>query len=642
MVDRARFDVILGGNVTARAKKDSASLRELETSLRRVGNATRTGTFGGRGIGESIFGGRSELGRSAGMVRGLTEGVRGVGRQLNSTRGGAGGLLGTFGRFGVAAAGLAAVASTAADVAGAMGRITYAAGGAYLSIASFRQDSITGLTTVLGNQEAAGRAFRRALVVANETPLDPQDVIGMFSSFAVGGFTEGQLEPLARAAADIQAARGTTARDSLVRVLQQIRGLGRVQRGDITMQGISAGLNAGDIFDSIARQLGYTGANARRRAEQAVTKGRVNDAIGVQAFMDAVQRRYDNGGALGSFARNSSSTLTGSLSNLRGSIFTLLASIDLSRTPGVQAFTRAVLAVTGALDMGSRSGRQLRGIIVGLANAVGTGLFEGITPESIAGGFEYLVPIARGVVGIFRTVIPIGRAFIGGVLPGLRAGLWPVMAAIRSFDGQPGSGVRMLTVAFRGLGRGVGFVVGLAGSLVAFGAAVVGTLSAPAVFIASIPGMIAGVYDDVTAWGANAADGIINGFVIGLETGAERIVGAVSSTFTGAVDAARGVLDWHSPSGVFRDAGQSVAEGFTLGIGGGSATARAAVMELVAPRGLGGPSSGAPGNGGVIYVNVDARGAGGDPRAIARMAVEELVLRLEGYALAGAPAEETR
>ncbi len=186
MVDRARFDIILRDSFSGPAKRAAGALSGVERGLQRIQRQERAQA-------------RAQL--------------KGFGRDMAGAAG-----RNALWRFRFTDIGLAQLASAGAQVVATFGQIAYSAQAAYLSVASFRQDSITSLQTVLGNNAAAQRTFANALVMANQTPLDPQDVIGTFTNLAVGGFTERELAPLTAAAADIQAARGQAASDALVRV----------------------------------------------------------------------------------------------------------------------------------------------------------------------------------------------------------------------------------------------------------------------------------------------------------------------------------------------------------------------------------------------------------------------------------------
>ena len=606
MTDRARFDVILGDKVSPGARSGAASVSAMQRQLRALNAEARSSSAALSRWGVRIqrdFGAEMRAIRSLnntsytlGRASGFSFQQWGAGTRLATTRtaelsdrfAGLGGALGTL------------AAGTAAAAAG-FGRITYEAGSAYLSVARFREDSLTSLGTVLGSQRAAGRSFGNALIMANQTPLDPQDVISSFTNFAVGGFSERELSPLAAAVADVQAARGQTAADSLTRVLTQIRGLGRVMRGDITMQGISAGLNAGDIFESIARQMNLgSGRAGIKAAEAAVSHGRVNDRIAIQAFLESVRKRYDRGANLGTFARNSSNTLTGALSNLRGAMFTLMAGLDLGNTPGVKALRDSVLAITGALDAGSESGRELRAVIVEGANMIGTELFGGITKDALVRDIRAMIPLLRGAMYVGRgAAMAIRQLYQMGVIAADVVGY---------------------------VGRGFGTWLD--------------TLITDFNLAERMVEELAGLPDRVMTVGRDAAASILTGFTEGLLQSPTTISGAVEGAFTDAVTTARTVLDWHSPSGVFKEAGASVAAGFELGIAGGASGARDAVAQLVAPREVTAPATGA---GGFVFApNISIDGRGRSDAELVDMMMERLHDLFESMQLQGATHAPTR
>lgn len=602
--DRARFDVILGDKVSPGARSGAASIAALQKQLRGLNADARSSSAQLARWGVRV---RADYAAQARALRSLdnTTGTIGRAGYMSFSQWGSGARIATAGTgslldrvsgLAAGAGGLVTVARAAADVATRFGEIAYEASGAYLSVARFREDSITSLRTVLGSEAAAGRTFGNALIMANQTPLDPQDVISSFTSFAVGGFHENELAPLAAAVADIQAARGNAAADSLTRVLTQIRGLGRVMRGDITMQGISAGLNAGDIFESIARQMNLgTGRAGITAAEAAVSHGRVNDRIAIQAFLDSVRRRYDRGASLGTFARNSSNTLTGAISNLRGSMFTLMASLNLANTPGVRAIRDTVLAITGALDASTDSGRELREVIVDIANNTFTEMFQGITKDDVSRGVRDLVPVLRSIGYVMRGGVFVARVFFGGLVEFGRATIGVFRLAGEEFDVWLGM--------FDEAGRIVDNLI-------------------------TLP-------DRMLAIAHDAGAAVITGFTEGLLNSPATIEGAMEGAFTSAVDTVRGVLRSHSPSEVFRGIGGDVAAGFRLGIEGGTPAVQSAVTQLVAPR----PVSAAPlgAGGGVTFAPVfHINGAGKSAEEIVDMAVEKFRDLIENFALQGA------
>jgi hypothetical protein len=324
-------------------------------------------------------------------------------------------------------------------------------------------------------------------------------------------------------------------------------------------------------------------------------------------------------------------------------MFTLLASTDLSKTAGVRAITNAVLALNSSLDMTSGTGRRLRSVIVGASDAILTGLFGGITEGGIRGVMEDALSLAEGVVAVVRTGAPLVRSFVGGAGAGLRAGLYPVIASMRALGGaQGGRKLELLGIAFNYLGRAVGFVIGVIGTGVALltsFTALTGTVFGA---IQAAPGAMLGLLDagtdSLADFGYRGAVSIVEGFERGiLETGG-RIASSVSGAFDGAGGAARDVLDWHSPSGLFMQAGADVARGFALGVEGGAGLVASSVAGLVTPAG--GPAGGAGAAGGRapanIVINVDGAS---DPRGVVRELMRELMAEFEVLDIQGGAVE---
>lgn len=76
---------------------------------------------------------------------------------------------------------------------------------------------------------------------------------------------------------------------------------------------------------------------------------------------------------------------------------------------------------------------------------------------------------------------------------------------------------------------------------------------------------------------------IIAGFVRGVTESAHFVKESVSRAIQGAIDAAKHLLDSHSPSRVFMDLGGDTAEGYAIGVDDTAEEAHAAVENLVSP-----------------------------------------------------------
>lgn len=484
----------------------------------------------------------------------------------------------------VGGAALGAVAALAGIATGFAG-IGIAAAGAVVEVASFRESSLVALEAVLGSAGAAGRSFRSAVTVANQTPLDTQQVIQQTQSFAVAGFGEREIAPLVAASADLGAAFGQRSSEGFALALSQIRAAGRLQ-GQELLQLSNANVSRSAVLDSIARQMNLgQGEVGRRAAQQAITQRRVTSGVGEQAALDAVRGRLDQGGQLGSFARRQSETLTGAISNARNAIFNLLVGIDFSRVPGLVAFKNVLLQVTAALQSGSPAATALRAGITGAANALGGLLARAINPTTIAAGMS---AVGRGFAAVQRFATaawPIVRSFVQGVGPGFTAGIAPLRAIISQLmagGGPSAATMVLLAAAARGLGQAFGFVAGSIATILG-----VGTMVSVAItgLAATFTGLATNVLMPIRTAFVGVGTNIIAGIVDGIRGGVGSVTSAITGLGVSAVTAARNALGIHSPSRVFADVvGRQIPAGIAQGVHAGAPAAQDAVAGIVSPR----------------------------------------------------------
>ena len=528
-----------------------------------------------------------------------------------------------FSLFGGVASVAAGAAAALAGVAVGFAGIGLAAAGAVIEVAAFRESSLTALEAVLGSSGAAGRQFRNAITVANQTPLDTQDVIRQTQSFAVAGFGEREIAPLIAASADLGAAFGQRSSEGFALALSQIRATGTLQ-GQELLQLTNANVSRMAVLDTIARQMNLgQGDVGRRAAMTAISQRRVSSGVGEQAALDAVRGRLDQGGQLGSFARRQSETLTGAISNARNAIFNLLIGIDFANVPGLVAFKNVLLQITGALQSGSPAASALRQGIMGAANAMGGLLARAINPTTIAAG---MASIGRGLATVQRfgaMALPIVRAFADGFGPAFTASIAPLRSLFASLaQGGPTSArtLSLLATSARGLGQILGFV---AGTLVS----IVGSITTVATLATAAGAGIMGLVTSlVTMLGggirvAFSAIGthIVSGIVDGIRSGVGSLATAVTDLGGGAISAAREALGIRSPSRVFADViGRQIPAGIAMGVDSNAGLANDAVSNIVSPRV---PALG--GGGSPVSITIEVNGAA-QPAETARAVRAEL------------------
>ena len=539
-------------------------------------------------------------------------------RAAQMRRESSGALLSVFGGSALGSL-VGPLVSGLASVASGFVQIGLSAAGAVVEVAAFRESSLSALEAVLGSPQAAARQLRNAISVANQTPLDTQDVIRQTQSFAIAGFSEREIAPLVAASADLGAAFGQQSSEGFSYALSQIRAAGRLQ-GQELLQLQNANVSRGAVLDSIARQMGLGQGEAGRRAAQtAISERRVSSDVGTQAALDAVRSRLDQGGALGSFARRQSETLTGAISNARNAIFNLLVGIDFSNVPGIIAFKNVLLQITGALQSGSPAAAALRQGITGAANALGGLLARAVNPTTIASG---MAAVGRGVAMVQRFAAaawPIVRSFVQGVGPGFLAAVAPlrmIFAQLASGGGPSAATLSLLASAARGLGFALGAVAGAVTTVLAGVTAFFGMISALAT---TGIGLVSNVAASLTLAFQGVGTGIVGGIVAGIRAAASTVVTEVTGVGHLALSAARTALGIHSPSRVFADVvGRQIPAGIAMGVNAGAPMAQDAVSGIVSPRI---PALG--GGGSPVSITIEVNGAS-QPQETARAVRAEL------------------
>lgn len=524
----------------------------------------------------------------------LFQGTRGAfGRGANSMG---------LGSLGTGAIGWGSVVAGATAAAVAIGGISYALGRNVVEMAAFRESTLSSLETVMGSSEAAGRTFRNAMTIAGQTPLDTSDVVSMADNFAVAGFNENQLEPLIAAASDISAARGRVAADGFALVVSQMHAADKMDRGDLR-QLLNAGVNTGAVLDSIANQMNIRGATERARRQavlKAITDGRVTGDIGITAAMTAINARMDGGGELGTYARRRSETLVGALSNAKNAWDNLLMGMRTEDSPGLRSMTRMVLAVTEAMSANGPLGTELKGFVTDFTNVMGAGLFgddpRGII-EIVTVGIRNLRPAVMDTLG---GVIAFGRGFILG----FRYFLDPLMELVGQLgDGGDSAG------KWERFGVVFGNVAGIVVDGIAF---MVGSFS---------------LFGTWIEWFATVPGQMVEGFVTELRSDWGQITGAMEELASGLPTPVRNALGIRSPSRVMMELGAHTAEGFRLGVEGGSGNVAAAMAGLANAPALAGAVGGSGNGGGNIYLTVQVEAHPGTDGAAVGQAAGAAIIR---------------
>lgn len=500
--------------------------------------------------------------------------------------------------------------------------------------ASFRERALTSLRSSLGTTGEALVAFRNAVRIANQTPLDTSQVVDATSQLAGAGFRGNQLTQLLAIGTDIGANNGQQAMESVIRALGQIRSKGRLQAEELMQIREAAPSIAQHLTPALGQVMGFRGDQAAiaRQVNAAISAGRVSGDAFNRAFLEAGRRMSAGDGGLGGIAQAQSRTLGGSLSNLSNAWDNLLLSLNgddgLANMAGLRSFREALDGITSALDIasprGQRAMRVLEPLINGLFGTIfgGAGEGGGTVIDGFLSGLERATPTILSVVqGI--------RDFVSGMGSGFMAALRPAIELIQQLDTSGGGAGSMM----RNLGRAVGYVAGL----FVLGIGVIGgTIAGLVAFIDAVPVAFQIVWtalsqgwEDfkndfgvIVTWFSELPGRIIEGFLAPWRTLWRAAVDEISGLTSMLPESVRRVLGIHSPSRVMMQIGAYTVAGMEEGILSGHGDVERAMARIAAPpstRGAGAGGGRAP-----ISVQVTVHTAATDAEAVGAAVAREL------------------
>lgn len=500
--------------------------------------------------------------------------------------------------------------------------------------ASFRERALTSLRSSLGTTGEALVAFRNAVRIANQTPLDTSQVVDATSQLAGAGFRGNQLTQLLAIGTDIGANNGQQAMESVIRALGQIRSKGRLQAEELMQIREAAPSIAQHLTPALGQVMGFRGDQAAiaRQVNAAISAGRVSGEAFNRAFLEAGRRMSAGDGGLGGIAQAQSRTLGGSLSNLSNAWDNLLLSLNgddgLANMAGLRSFREALDGITSALDIasprGQRAMRVLEPLINGLFGTIfgGAGEGGGTAIDGFLSGLERATPAILSVVqGV--------RDFVGGMGSGFMAALRPAIELIQQLDTSGGGAGSMM----RNLGRAVGYVAGL----FVLGIGVIGgTIAGLVAFIDAVPVAFQIVwaalsqgwenfkngFGVIVTWFSELPGRIIEGFLAPWRTLWRAAVDEISGLTSMLPESVRRVLGIHSPSRVMMQIGAYTVAGMEEGILSGHGDVERAMARIAAPpstRGAGAGGGRAP-----ISVQVTVHTAATDAEAVGAAVAREL------------------
>lgn len=518
-------------------------------------------------------------------------------------------------------AGLAASAAAAGVGVVALGRNI-------VQQAAYRESALTSLRASLGTSEEAAVAFRNAIQIANQTPLDTNQVVDATNQLAGAGFRGGQLTSILSIATDVGAVGGNDAMASVIRAVGQIRAKGKLASEELMQIREAAPSIAQHLTPALAQVMNITGdeATVSRGVQAAISAGRVSGEMFNRAFLEAGRRMNGaTGGALGGVARAQSQTLGGSLSNLSNAWDNLLLMMNdssggLANLPGLQAFRETINATIGALDVSTPGGMRAMTALSTLISGVFGALFGGAGAEGQTVIDRIITAVEQATPAISMLVGGV-RSFTEGLGAGFMAAVGPAIELMQQLGTEGGDSGTML----RDVGRAVGYIAGafILGVGVIGGAVTLLFQFLELVWEGAVAtwGDLTRLFEGVVTFFSDLPRRIVDGFLAMMRLAWRGAVVVVEGLVELLPTAVRAVLGIHSPSRVMMQIGAQTVAGMEAGILGGQRDVENAMALIVSPRAGSGAGPGAARGGGPISVQVvvhtDARDADGVGDAVA-------------------------
>lgn len=480
--------------------------------------------------------------------------------QVGNAAGGARGRLAAMGA-GAKQALMTMAGNLAAAAVQKLLAIGAAAGAALVNALKFSENIRFSLTRFLGTAGEAESAINGIMAQANKLGLSFQAAASQFKEMVSAGFSREAATELIAFRADLEAlATDDRARANLTNAFDQIKkamAAGRFEADGFYSVLENTPVTKMQVLKALAES---TGKSVEELSKTDITKLPVKETI------DAIQKAMltsQNAANLGDIA-------------LKKQMSTMSGMANLVKTRVGNAFD--ALAAKMGPKLLEKAGPALKGLLV---------VFEGPAFSSA------IDMVADGLVTAFEMAgeaAKVIKPMVVGLFEGLKSSVGPVLPRMIEFGKTILSWVTSAPVlagietAFKMIGFALGIVID---GLLAM-AAVWTTVTAT---VASAIATVIGLGDGLVSKFLSLGGALIEGLVNGIQAGASAVVSAVSGVVGGAISSAKSLLGIASPSKVFSTIGNQTAEGFAMGVEGGTGNVEAKMATMVASPAITTPSA---------------------------------------------------
>jgi tape measure domain-containing protein len=400
------FIFALEDKVSGSANKMSKALKKLEVAM---GDTGRSATKLSKGLAQITVVAKG-VDRASRGIKGVKKETSGWSMALQGVEAG----MSIFGRVSSMAYGVAsAIGSIGVETVSAIAKIQMFG----LEAADFKERTLIGFKTFLGDAHQAEELFKTAMDFARKTPFETQDTIDMFRQLATAGFKfnknslgVSEIEVAAKAIGDLTSVAGGGAEQigRITKAFQQIKSKGKLRAEELTGQLGDTGVNISAVYKTLGKNLGKT----RDEVEKLMRAGKIDADTGIFAIIEAM-KQTTSGGTLGKPMDELSHTLTGLWSTIRSAPFEML--VDLDKTLGFKQAKGFFSNVQKALDPTSGPGKRVKAKLENMFDDMFGFTFSGLSGEK---GAEQMGMFLENLID---TVGKVGKALGSLASTGLTA-----------------------------------------------------------------------------------------------------------------------------------------------------------------------------------------------------------------------------
>lgn len=311
-----------------------------------------------------------------------------------------------------------------------------------INASEFRRHSVAALAALEGSKEAGEQAYQRLRAMADASGQSDEGLQQLYRKLRLVGYAGGEAEDAVAAVLDIKATAGEQGAGALAEAFAKIKATGKFgDLGDV-MKG--AGISEVELAKSL-RSIKRFSRMTDKEIGDAMAAGQVTADEGVRALYDTISRVHNNGGALGTSAKDMlGGSVEGKIQTVKNAFRSLFEGFD------PKPLVDALQTVSDTLK--SPEGQKAAKVLLDALTDIVKKIVEFATPENITNAIKAFAAMAD-------TVVTLSKALGGGVIGGFKE----LMGALGTSSSVEGSAtaLKSLGVVFNILGKIIGWTAAI-------------------------------------------------------------------------------------------------------------------------------------------------------------------------------------